>query len=480
MTPHASYHGIADELHDMEIPTRSVTGLVVQSGKPFITGDVSQEELYFSAVSETRSEIAVPFKVQEKVVGVINVESSRLNAFTDNDARFLSTLAAQVALAFERASLYWELHLHAADLAEQVAARTAELEVERDRTLEILESAGEAILMTDADIRILYVNPAFEQQSGYSRQELLGCTLSLLSTEHTPPTIFEEMMSTIHAGQRWSGEFVNRRKDGNLYEVAATITPLLNAQGEITGYVSTQSNITRLKELDRLKSKFVSTVSHELRTPLTGVKMYLTLLEKGKPEKKAQYLHVLNHETDRLASLIEDLLDLSRLDTEEPPDGTAVTDVKHSIQRQFNLFSAKASTKNILFRLEIPDNLPLARIAENHLDQLLTNLLGNAFAYTPSGGTVILATRSAPKDGRSGLQIIVSDTGPGIPEDEVDNLFSRFFRGTVTQELGVPGTGLGLAICQEIVTRYNGRISVNSQVGQGSQFIIWLPAVLTK
>ncbi|MFQ5418835.1 MAG: GAF domain-containing protein, partial [Anaerolineae bacterium] len=210
MTPHPSYHGIKEELYDIIIPTKSVTGRVVQSGKTFKSGDVSHEEIFFSAVSGTQSELAVPFKVKEKVVGVINVESSRPNAFTDNDARFLNTLAAQVALAVERAGLYRELQLHAADLAEQVAARTAELKVERDRTLEILESAGEGILMTDKDVQILYVNPALEQQCGYSRQELLGRTPSLLRAEDTPQAIIEEMQAAISAGSRWAGEFVNR------------------------------------------------------------------------------------------------------------------------------------------------------------------------------------------------------------------------------------------------------------------------------
>ncbi|MBK8984626.1 MAG: PAS domain-containing protein [Chloroflexi bacterium] len=128
-------------------------------------------------------------------------------------------------------------------------------------------------------------------------------------------------------GKQWSGELVNRRKDGSLYDVSVTISPLMNLQREIVSFVSVQADITRLKELDRLKTKFVTNVSHELRTPLTNIKTYLKLLEKGRSENANRYYKVLYHETDRLTQLIQDLLDLSRLETETPPRNFAGVDL---------------------------------------------------------------------------------------------------------------------------------------------------------
>jgi PAS domain S-box-containing protein len=472
LLPHPSIHGVPKSFLKSEIPIESsIVGKVYLTGEPFLTGDVQQEPLYLPGTPASCSEMAVPLQVHGIVIGVINVESPDNNAFGEDDLRFLSTLASQVATAIERAKLYETLQEQADVLAKRVADRTVELQTERDRTLAILENAGEGIMLTDLSANILYANPALELQSGFSRDELLGQQPSIMRSQHTPDRVMKELWETVLDGRTWSGEFTNQRKDGVEYDVSQTISPIRDVDGTISGFVSIQSDITRLKEVDRLKSQFVSNVSHELRTPLTNIKMYITLLERGRAEKHPHYLKVLNYETDRLTRLIQDLLDLSRLDTEKVEVATAVTNIHHALAEITETFRVKADAASIQFDHELKPDLPDARIHKHHFEQLITNLLGNAFAYTPENGKISV---DVVENGRSHINIQISNTGPGIPPDDVPNLFERFYRGYTAREFNAPGTGLGLSICKEIVTRYGGIIQVESEPDHLTTFTVSL------
>ena len=477
LTPHFSYHG-ASELRGQSVSRdEGVVGHVAQSGEMWLVRDTETDPYYNDLVPSTRSEIAVPLMIKGQIFGVINVESPRQNAFDSGDARFLLTLAGQVAIAIERARLYEALQQQAYALSREVAVRTAELQTERDRNLAILESAGEGIFLTDVAGRILYANPAIERQSGYSRAELLGQNPRIFQSDQTSPAMYRHMWETILQGQQWTGELVNRRKDGELYDVALTIRPVLAAENQVVNFVSVQSDISRLKEVERLKTQFVSNVSHELRTPLTSITMYLTLLDRGPVERRSHYMQVLNTETQRLTRLIQDLLDLSRLETEPSPETLTPADLLSVLEAHFTSFLPQAEVKGIRLEWKRPSTLPFVLIEKRHLDQLLTNLLGNAIAFTPEGGTVAVSAGVKTTGERPEVWALVADTGIGISEADVAHLSERFFRGQAAQEMGIPGTGLGLAICQEILDRYGGRIEVESELVVGSQFKVWLPVV---
>lgn len=473
LAPHRAAHGVPPETFN-ELPSldKSIIDQVVRTGKPYLSNNVLQDPFYHAILTTTRSQVSVPLIVYDKVIGAINAESDKINAYSENDIRFLSTLAGQVATAIERAKLYETLEDQANTLARKVAERTIELQTERDRTYAILESAGEGILLTDVKAQIIYANPAVERQSGYTRAELMHQNPNILRSKDTPPAIFEEMWRTILNSQRWSGEVVNQRKDGTLYDVVLTINPVLDPDGGLSGFVGIQSDISHLKELDRLKSQFVSNVSHELRTPLTNIKTYVTLIERGKEEKRPHYFNVLHHETDRLAQLIQDLLDLSRLETEPLPDPNISTLVPLTAKEIYQIFAPKGNLKKINFQLDADPDLPPARIEPRHLNQLFMNLIGNAIAYTPENGRIHIQAQNQPE--AHTLQIRVTNTGEGIPPEDIPNLFTRFFRGRNALEKGVPGTGLGLAICQEIVTRYGGKIEIENVPNSHITFVITL------
>ncbi len=472
LIPHASYHGLTPEQRKTPVSLHeSIVSYVVRSGQMWNAADVSHDPFYRNLVPKTRSQIAVPLMVKGRIFGVINAESPRLSAFSESDARFLTTLAGQVAVAIEQARLYEALQRHANELSEEVTQSTAQLQAERDRNLAILEGAGEGIFLTDREGTILYVNPAMERQSGYSREEMIDQNPRIFQSGQTSPTVFRDMWATVTDGQRWSGEIINRRKDGTLYDVALTIMPVVDDDGQVVNFISVQSDISRLKEVERLKTQFVSNVSHELRTPLTNITTYLTLLERGPEERKGRYLQVLNNETQRLTRLIQDLLDLSRLETGPIPEAIVPSDLSASLKANYDAFLAQADAKQIQFEIDVAPNLPFIGVEKNHLTQLLTNLLGNAIAYTPNGGRVTIQAGVA----NDMACVNVADTGVGIPKEEIPRLFDRFFRGAAAQDGATPGTGLGLAICKEILDRYGGRIEVESEVGVGSIFTVWLP-----
>jgi two-component system phosphate regulon sensor histidine kinase PhoR len=349
------------------------------------------------------------------------------------------------------------------------------LQEERDRTRAILDSAGEGIIFTDSEGVILYANPAMSNQTGYNHSELVGHTPDILNSGLTPSKLFEELWQTIRSGQRWRGEVTNRRKDGSLYTASITITPLYDQQHELKGFVSIQSDITQLKELDRLKSEFVTNVSHELRTPLTNIRTFVTLLKMGKPEKLDHYRQVLERETDRLTRLIQDLLDLSRIETNMIKTNLHPEDITTLLDDLVQSFTFKAQEKQIELNNNWPDSLPLVLMDKDQITQVLTNLLGNALAYTPAHGRIILHAAVRGYHGQEMMAVMVQDTGMGLDEEDKRRLFERFYRGHAATESRAPGTGLGLAISKEIMTRHQGEIEVESEVGRGTTFTIWLP-----
>jgi PAS domain S-box-containing protein len=229
-----------------------------------------------------------------------------------------------------------------------------------------------------------------------------------------------------------------------------------------------------LKELDRLKDRFVSNVSHELRTPLANIKLYGTLLKRGKPERFTQYLEILGRETTRLERRVEDLLELSRLDIGTATITLSLIDVNLLIEHLIADRENWITDQGMSLHVELASNLPPALSDPLRLEQVLTNLLANAVNYTPKGGAITVRTGLRAEDRLQWVTFTVEDTGPGIAAEEVPHLFERFYRGTVGRKSGTSGSGLGLAICKELIDRLGGRITVDSEPGHGARFSVWL------
>jgi PAS domain S-box-containing protein len=259
-------------------------------------------------------------------------------------------------------------------------------------------------------------------------------------------------------------ELIQRqRAEAELQEINAELETRVAAR---TGELAAANE--RLQELDRLKSKFVSDVSHELRTPMTALSLNVDVLEHGQPEKQEQTVQAIRQQAQRVMQLIEDILNLSRLELGADKVQFATVALNPLIAQVVALHQPVANARNLTLTFTPYADLPAVRGEENQLAQVITNLIGNAINYTQAG-EIYISTGS--KDAQ--VLIEVRDTGLGIAPDDLPHLFERFYRGHHTRQ--IRGTGLGLAIVKEIVDLHDGRIEVESEVGVGTTLRVWLP-----
>ncbi|MCB0008309.1 MAG: hypothetical protein KDE04_17715, partial [Anaerolineales bacterium] len=237
-------------------------------------------------------------------------------------------------------------------------------------------------------------------------------------------------------------------------------------------------DITKAVEVDRIKSEFVSNVSHELRTPMTSIKGYTDLMlmgaAGGMSDSQRHYLTVIKNNADRLKSLVDDLLDISRIETGKTKllrvyldIGDVVNDVVNGHLRG----RRQDAGKEMDITCDIPADLPTVSADKEKVTRILTNLVDNAFNYTPAGGTIRVSARNLGDV----LAVTVADTGIGIPAEHLDNIFDRFYRSESEEVRAVPGTGLGLAIVHSLVEMHGGTMDVQSEQGKGSRFTFTLP-----
>jgi len=245
--------------------------------------------------------------------------------------------------------------------------------------------------------------------------------------------------------------------------------------------IQTQADAVQLlRELDQAKSDFISTVSHELRTPLTSIAGYLEMLRDGEggelPTDAAGMLSVVERNAVRLRNLIEDLLTQSRIDAGRLRLDVTTVDLGSVLGTVEEAMRPLATANGLQLQIIAPPGLKVEADA-SQLEQVFTNLIGNACKFTAAGGRVSVELAS---DEDEGVAILVSDTGMGIPEEEFGKLFTRFFRASNATAAALPGTGLGLAIVREIVHRHGGSVDFESEVGVGSTFTVWLPQHLPR
>ncbi|MBN1890365.1 MAG: GAF domain-containing protein [Thermoflexales bacterium] len=486
----ASAGPASTELIGTHLPTTAgIAGWVMREKQSVLVGDVRSDPRFYGRIDAktgltTRSLLAVPLIFKGVASGVIEAMNKASGTFDDSDLNVLEVMAVSAAIAIANAQLFeaeqqhtQELAEHAMRLEQRVEERTAEIRSQQARTQAILDALGEGVIVTDVNGTILYVNPALEALSGYPAGQVLGQSPRIWQSRQTPQEVYQAMWKEILAGGVWRGEIVNKRQDGSLYQASLTIAPIYAGNDDQTsGFVGVQHDITRLKELDRLKSEFVSNVSHELRTPLANIKLYLNLLERGKPEKRSQYVEVLGREELRLEHLIEGLLALSRMDLNKMNLQRTAVDVGALAMRLVADRETLATEKGLELICEAPPgDLPSISADEMMISQVLTNLLSNAMNYTPGGGTIVVRVATRQVEGQSWVTVAVEDNGVGMISEDMERLFERFYRGSAARQTGAQGTGLGLAICQEIIERHKGRVSAESNPGAGSTFTVWLP-----
>jgi len=342
----------------------------------------------------------------------------------------------------------------------------------------ILSAAGEGVYGLDPEGRTTFANPAALKMTGYEAGEVIGHRQHEL-VHHTKadgtPFPLEECPvwasladGTVHR----SSDDLYWRKDGTSFPVEYTSTPIFE-EGEVTGAVVVFRDITERREIERAKDEFTSIVSHELRTPLTSIRGSLGLLESGVlgplPEKGQRMIEIAVENTDRLVRLINDILDIERIDSGEVDMHRTRCDVSKLVESAVTELRPLATQTEVTLGAEAE---PMAVFADpDRVHQTLVNLISNAVKFSEPGGAVRVSASS--EDGE--VLFRVRDGGRGIPPEKLETIFERFQQVDASDSREKGGTGLGLAICRTIVERHGGRIWAESELGKGSSFLFSLP-----
>lgn len=369
------------------------------------------------------------------------------------------------------------------------------------------------VSIADVDGRITYANRKLLEVTGFSSEDLLGKNYDIINSGYHNEAFFHDMWSTVSSGRVWHGEIMNRSKQSCEVWMNTTIVPFMDESGRPYEYVAISTDITgqkkiereleekansleqmtdhleelvrlrtseleeanrQLQHLNKIKSDFVSIVSHELRTPLTSIKSFAEILkEDGEDidiDTQKRFLAIINDESDRLARLINDLLDLQKMGSGKMLWKDERVNLADVLKQSVDFFSRAFGDKGLPLTLELAAPECFLNLDADRMRQLIANLLSNALKFTEQGG-VIMVMHIDTDD----VRVMVADTGMGIPEAEIEKVFDSFHQVDSSERRKISGTGLGLAICKEIVEHYGGRIWVESRLGEGSRFNFTLP-----
>ena len=453
----------------LDSPDPIVGKIVFKTQKPYIGTDIRKDPMFQARTMEKEGVISlvmVPIVSKQRAMGFIAVGSKKLHKFTKREVRLLVAFSSQLGSALENAQLYDEVNKEKAYIEN------------------LVDNAGDAIISTDIADRILTWNHGAEVIFGYSKEETVGQSLTILLPTHRAGELEEIRDKVRLTGVIRNLEVRRIKKDGIIIEASLAVSPIRDKDDNVIGFLHLARDVTekkryeqRLKELDKMKSAFVSNVSHELRTPLTAIKAsadnMLDRLIGDLNGKQVGYLTRIKSNSDRLARLINDLLDLSTIEAGKidlrPTNLPLVTLVKEAAES----LKPVAAEKLINLTVMSADPGVIAWADRDKVIQVLMNLIGNALKFTPTRGKVTIAVA---KNSAAWMQISVTDTGPGIPAEEVNKVFGRFYQ---IGQAGTPktqGTGLGLAISKALVEMHGGKIWVESEAGKGSTFSFTLPA----
>lgn len=364
-------------------------------------------------------------------------------------------------------------------MTDELRLKIEELSEDRAQLLAMLTSMVEGVMVLDYRGRILQVNPAWERMFGVTRAEARGRQSSEVFGHPELNTLVSTVLST-RTGQE---DEIILTPSGRCLDVEASVAG--GEQDNEACAVLVFHDITELRRLENIRKDFVANVSHELRTPLTSIKGYVeALLDGGKddPETSVRFLDIILKQSDRLNLILEDLLQLSKIESGQVQFKQEPLHIGSVVERTIAMIKPLADKKQHRLSSQVAADLPLISGDQERLVQVLANLVDNAIKYTPEGGQITVAARRIPvtknmaDTQRDGVELTVTDSGIGIPEQDRPRVFERFYRVDKARSRELGGTGLGLAIVRHIVEGHGGQVWVEGNLPTGSRFVVRLPA----
>ncbi len=438
---------------------QGVIGWVAQMGQSLLAPDSRPTPTLTAAgtLATTRSQLSVPLSLGERVLGVLDVQSEKPAAFDEVDEVALEVVASQAAVALTNAQLYTDM----------AAARA--------RAETILHAAQVGLVELDERWRIVTLNPAAVRILGVGPDAARGMPLARV----LPAASLRAVRETLGG----------RADDGRADDLARRMTEVRLAERQIDllvgvarlqpGYLVSLLDVTALKEIDRLKSDILANFSHELRAPLASIKAYTELVlhySDVSDTPSVQFLAVVNQETDRLTGLVNDILDMSRLEAGRPEMEFSLVAPRGLIDEVLALVAPQAHQNDVRIEVDIAPDVPPLWGDRQLLSMILRNLVVNAVKYNRPGGRVAIQVDEVTEGQHERFsRLRVRDTGIGIPAAALPRLFEKFYRVRSTTESGIQGSGLGLALAKAAVEAHRGSISVTTEEGEGTEFAVLIP-----
>lgn len=396
--------------------------------------------------------------------------------------RLISPLEEMTSIAQDmaRGNLDQEIRIFARDeigdlarsvnyMARQLKNNLDDVVAEKNRIQAILASMADGVIALDSWGRIILINPVVEGTFGISLANCRGKNILRVIRNNELDSILNQALETEKTIQKQIRLVTPEPRYFRVH-----VTPLKGAGGERGGVVALLRDITERRKLEEMRSEFVANVSHELRTPLTSIRGFAETLLDGAMEDPAlarSFLEIINTETERLTRLIDELLNLSRIESQESVLKKEAVKIGPLVEKAVSVFLPRAAEKNLAIKVDAPVEFPTVQADPDLLTQVLINLIDNAVSYTPAGGKILI--RLSKVDGE--MKVDLQDNGIGIPPESLPRLFERFYRVDKARSREQGGTGLGLSIVKHIVEAHGGAVQVSSKAGEGSTFSFTIP-----
>ncbi|MBI5847715.1 MAG: PAS domain S-box protein [Nitrospirae bacterium] len=425
---------------------------------PAVVSNIRSEEKFYVSpeVSSYQSAVAVPMFMGEKPVGVCALYYSLHREFREEDLRFMEIISNMISVAIERSEYY---------------ARAGKVKELADT---ILQSVQEGIITVDMEGRIISVNQAFERMTGISPERAISlpvCEVFRFSDENISfRLLLGESVEDAKQGISTMRSSTVTTRYGNTVPVTITSSPILDRNGAVTGIVNLVRDVSRERELDRMKTELIRSVSHEFRTPLTAIVGLTEMLLHGDVEadKVNKYLSTVRDEGVRLSKMVTELLSIARIESGKETLKFSSINLPELMHGIADTFSPMLLSKNAVLTFDIGD-IRTVVADEEKMKQLLINFIDNALTFSDKG--CIIEVSAKIHDAM--LEISIADNGWGIPDEDISHLTERFYRGRHGDR--VKGTGLGLALCHEILSMHNGSMSITSRLGEGTKITMRIP-----
>lgn len=461
-----------------------IASKVADTGEAYLVADISKDKAYQqflpdSAVENPSSVLCVPAKFEDKIIGVILSTHSKPNRFNQNHLRLSYPVANSVGIALKNTQLFSKVQEFNNFLEQMVIIRTQQLAEEKEKIETILANMDDGLLVLDANNNILTSNAAAEDMLNFNLTQLLGTPIAPGQME---APLWRSINEIAHDSQPAVTVTVDvpLPQSGKKRSIEAHSAKVQGETGQLIGTVIVLRDITALKEVEQMKSRFMAGVTHELKTPLAIIQLHTNNLsnyyDRLSDEKKRDLLQAVQNQVKILKQLIENILHLSRYDSGMIQPRHQPVEVTRLIEQVVTDLRPLADEKHITLNWQKPAKEIKIMSNANQLERVIRNLIDNAIKYTPPAKSIAVEIESEKMQDRPYAIIKVADTGIGIAPEHQKNIFERFYR--VDPSHTIPGSGLGLSIVKEIVNLHQGTVELQSNPGAGSIFTVILPSIV--